>query len=134
MMQIFQLLKLLDRSLEPKKSPRSFFCLSEITMGRIYSIPSNLCQSGTFSYWATRLARYFSLSKYQQHFSFQGRLKLSLVEIVSMSWTFMQHFSADLGRKRKLKLVYPQIKGKIFSFNYHDKYVDNFLPTIKKKK
>lgn len=45
----------------------------------------------------------------------------------------MQHFSADLGRKRKFKLVYPQIKGKIFSFNYHDKYVENFLPIIKKK-
>lgn len=43
-----------------------------------------------------------------------------------MIWTFMQYFSADLGRKRKFKLVYPQIKAKIFSFNYRDKYVDNF--------
>lgn len=45
----------------------------------------------------------------------------------------MQNFSVDLKERGNLKLVYPQIKGKMFSLNYY-KYVDNFLLTVRKKK
>lgn len=85
MMQISQLLKLLDRSLEPTKSPRSSFCLSELKMEEFIAYQAACAIVEHLVAEPQGLLSVFHFLNISTIFHFKVDSKLSPVEIVSMS-------------------------------------------------